>query len=165
MNNSVMEVLVDQKTSIGIKVLRVVLIVVTVLMAIGSLFTGAVGMIIAVLAGVAAYFVGLRTKIEYEYTYFDRELDIDIIYAMQKRKKVITYDMTKLEMLAPAGSYHLDAFKNRNYKEKDYSSRKAENKNAVYIMYIAGSDKVIFEPTMEMVKTISNIAPRKVFTE
>ena len=165
MNDSVIEVLVDQKTTIGIKVLKVVLIVATVLMVIWSLFFGLVALLIAVLLGVAAYFVSLRTKVEYEYTYFDKEIDVDVIYCMQKRKKVTTYDMTKLEMLAPMGSYHLDEFKNRNYKESDYSSRKEGHEKDVYVMYVAGTDKVVFEPTAEMVKAISNIAPRKVFTE
>jgi len=165
MNDSVIEVLVDQKTTIGIKVLKVVLIAATVLMVIWSLFFGFVALLIAVLLGVAAYFVSMRTKVEYEYTYFDKEIDVDVIYCMQKRKKVTTYDMTKLEMLAPMGSYHLDEFKNRNYKEADYSSRKPENAQNVYVMYIGGMDKVIFEPTPELVKAIANIAPRKVFTE
>ena len=73
--------------------------------------------------------------------------------------------MTKLEVLAPASSYRLDEYKNRNYKEADYSSRKPENAQNVYVMYIGGTDKVIFEPTPELVKAIANIAPRKVFTE
>lgn len=165
MNDSVIEVMVDQKTTIGIKVLRVVLVCATVLMALWSLFFGLISVILAVLLGVAAYFVGLRTKVEYEYAYFDKELDVDIIYSMQKRKKVATYDMTKLEMLAPASSYHLDEFKNRNYKESDYSSRKADHEQDVYVMYIGGKDKIIFEPSEEMIKAIRNIAPRKVFTE
>lgn len=166
MNDSVIEVMVDQKTTIGIKVLKVVLVSATVLMVLWSLFFGVISLILAVLLGVAAYFVGLRTKVEYEYAYFDKELDVDVIYSMQKRKKVATYDMTKLEMLAPASSYHLDEFKNRNnYKESDYSSRKAEHEQDVYVMYIGGKDKVIFEPSQEMIKAIRNIAPRKVFTE
>ena len=165
MNDSVIEVLVDQKTTIGIKVLKVVLIAATVLMTVWSLFFGIVALLIAVLLGVAAYFVGLRTKVEYEYAYFDKELDVDVIYSMQKRKKVATYDITKLEMLAPASSYHLDEFKNRNYKTADYSSRKAEHEQDVYVMYIGGKDKVVFEPSQEMIKAIRNIAPRKVFTE
>ena len=49
MNDSVIEVLVDQKTTVGIKVLKVVLIAATVLMAIWSLFFGIVALLIAVL--------------------------------------------------------------------------------------------------------------------
>ena len=165
MNDSVIEVMVDQKTTIGIKVLKVVLISATVLMALWSLFFGVISLILAVLLGVAAYFVGLRTKVEYEYAYFDKELDVDVIYSMQKRKKVATYDITKLEMLAPASSYHLDEFKNRTVKTYDFSSCKEENQNNVYVMYVGGNDKVIFEPSEKMVQAIYNIAPRKVFKD
>ncbi len=165
MNDAVIEVLVDQKVPIGKKVLQYVLIAMTVCFVLTSLIGGLIAMVFAVVTGVAAYFVGLRTKVEYEYSYFNKELDIDIIYSMQKRKRVVTYDLTQLEVLAPANSYHLDAFKNRNYKVRDFSSCKAENKNNLYVMYIAGSDKVLFEPTPEMIKTISNFSPRKVFTE
>ena len=48
---------------------------------------------------------------------------------------------------------------------RDFSSLKEENNSNVYVMYIAGTDKVIFEPTPQMVKTIGNFSPRKVFTE
>ena len=165
MNDSVIEVMVDQKTTIGIKVLRVVLVCATVLMALWSLFFGLISVILAVLLGVAAYFVGLRTKVEYEYAYFDKELDVDVIYSMQKRKHIITYDLAQLEVMAPRGSYHLDSYKNRDIKAKDFSTRIPENEGNVYVMYLAGSQKVIFEPTPELVKAIANIAPRKVFTE
>ena len=84
---------------------------------------------------------------------------------MQKRKHIATYDLAQLEVLAPRGSYHLDAFKNRDVKTKDFSTQFPENEKNVYVMYLAGSEKVIFEPTPELVKTIANIAPRKVFTE
>ena len=82
MNDSVIEVLVDQKTTVGIKVLKIVLIVATVLMAFWGMLFGPVAIIIAVLLGVAAYFFGLRTKVEYEYTYFNKEIDVDVIYSM-----------------------------------------------------------------------------------
>ena len=107
----------------------------------------------------------MRSMIEYEYTYFDKELDVDVIYSMQKRKHLKTYDLTQLEVLAPAGSYHLDSFKNRDIKARDFSTHVPENERNVYVMYVGGNDKVIFEPTPELIKTIANIAPRKVFTE
>ena len=165
MNDAVIEVLVDQKVPVGKKVLQIVLIAMTVVLVLGSLFGGIFALLFAVVTGVAAYFVGMRTKIEYEYIYFNKELDIDVIYSMQKRKRVVTYDLTQLEMLAPANSYHLDDFRNRNYKVRDFSSLKEENNSNVYVMYIAGTDKVIFEPTPQMFKTIGNFSPRKVFTE
>lgn len=163
--NERIEVMVRKKTPIGMKVGQYVLVILTVFLFLCSLILGIFGLIFAVAAGVGAYFIGLRSMIEYEYTYFDKELDVDVIYSMQKRKHLKTYDLTQLEVLAPAGSYHLDSFKNRDIKARDFSTHVPGNERNVYVMYVGGSEKVIFEPTPELIKTIANIAPRKVFTE
>ena len=163
--NERIEVMVRKITPIGMKVEQYGLIILSVLLVLCSLILGIFGLIFAIAAGVGAYFVGMRSMIEYEYTYFDKEMDVDVIYSMQKRKRLKTYDLSHLELLAPMGSYHLDSFKNREAKARDFSTHKPENERNVYVMYIGGSDKVIFEPTPELIKTIANIAPRKVFTE
>ena len=163
--NERIEVMVRKKTPIGMKVGQYVLVILTVFLFLFSLFLGIFGLLFAVAAGVGAYFIGMRSMIEYEYTYFDKELDVDVIYSMQKRKHLKTYDLTQLEVLAPVGSYHLDSFKNREIKARDFSTHLPENERNVYVMYVGGNDKVIFEPTPELIKTIANIAPRKVFTE
>lgn len=163
--NERIEVMVRKKTPIGMKVAQYVLVTLTVFLVLCSLILGIFGLLFAIAAGVGAYFVGMRSMIEYEYTYFDKELDVDVIYSMQKRKHLKTYDLSKLEVLAPKGSYHLDSYKNRQLKARDFSTHIAENDKNVYEMYIGGSDKVIFEPTPELVRTIANIAPRKVFTD
>lgn len=163
--NERIEVMVRKKTPIGMKVGQYVLVILTVFLFLCSLILGIFGLIFAVAAGVGAYFIGLRSLIEYEYTYFDKELDVDVIYSMQKRKHLKTYDLTQLEVLAPVGSYHLDSFKNRDIKARDFSTHVPENERNVYVMYVGGNEKVIFEPTPELIKTIANIAPRKVFTE
>lgn len=163
--NERIEVMVRKKTPIGMKVAQYVLVILTVFLVLCSLILGIFGLLFAIAAGVGAYFVGMRSLIEYEYTYFDKEMDVDVIYSMQKRKRLKTYDLSQLEVLAPMGSYHLDSFKNREIKARDFSTHLPENEKKVYVMYIGGSEKVIFEPTPELIKTIANIAPRKVFTE
>lgn len=163
--NERIEVMVRKKTPVVMKVGQYALTIVTVFLFLFSLILGIFGLIFAVAAGVGAYFLSMRSLIEYEYTYFDKELDVDVIYNMQKRKRLKTYDLTQLEVLAPIGSYHLDSFKNRDVKARDFSTQKPENEKNVYVMYLGGNDKVIFEPTPELIKTIANIAPRKVFTE
>ena len=163
--NERIEVMVKKKTPVGMKAAQYVLIALIVFLVLSSMVITVFGLLFAVAAGVAAYFLGLYSAVEYEYIYFDKELDEDVIYSMQKRKHLKTYDLTQLEVLAPVGSYHLDSYKNREVKVRDFSTHKAENEKNVYAMYLGGSEKVIFEPTSELVKTIANIAPRKVFTE
>ena len=160
--NERIEVMVKRKTPVVMKVTMYALIILAIFF---IYMFGILAILFSVAAVGVAWFVGVRSNIEYEYTYFGKELDIDIIYSMQKRKHLKTYDLEKLEVMAPVGSYHLDAYKNRGIKAKDFSTQMPENEKNVYVMYLAGNEKVLFEPTPDMVKTIANIAPRKVFTE
>ncbi len=160
------EVLVESKASPYIRIARDLCYVLTGLAVIAFIFSGIfIAILAAVLFGALAYFTGLRTKIEYEYAYMNKELDVDIIYDKQKRKHLATYDLSKLEVLAPVCSYHLDEYKNRNYKACDYSSRSEANKDKKFVMYCGGDTKVIFEPTAEMIEAITYVAPRKVFRD
>ena len=160
--NERIEILVKRKTPVVMKITVYVLALLAVFL---IYMFGILAILFSIVAGALAWFVATRSNVEYEYTYFDKELDVDIIFSMQKRKHIATYDLAQLEILAPRGSYHLDAFKNRDVKTKDFSTQFPENEKNVYVMYLAGSEKVIFEPTPELIKTIANIAPRKVFTE
>lgn len=160
--NERIEILLKRKTPIGIKIMQYALIALAVFF---FWMFGILGILFSIVAVVCSYFAGLYSMVEYEYIYFDKELDVDVIYSMKKRKHVKTYDLAQLEVLAPAGSYHLDAYKNRDAKARDFSTKLPENERNVYVMYLGGSEKVTFEPTPELLKAIANIAPRKVFTE
>lgn len=163
MQDSVVEVLVDRKVSPLVTVVHIILMVITGILGVAAfVFLGLIALIPAIITAVAAYYVGLRTKLEYEYAYFDRELVVDVIYRMTKRKRVKTFDISKMEIFAPANAYQLDEYKNRNVKIYDYSSKKAENASQLYVMYTAGNEKVLLEPSGKMIQAIYNAAPRKV---
>ena len=121
-------------------------------------------LVLAVVTGIASYFVYLNADLEYEYLYLDKEITIDKVMAKSKRKKAATYDVERMEILAPVKSYHLDDYRNRTMKTVDYSSGTAED-DKKYIMVYEGNIKVILEPSLEMVKAIQTVAPRKVFTD
>ena len=113
----------------------------------------------------AAYFVSLNAQIEYEYLYCERELSVDKIMNKSKRKNAGKFEVERMEILAPMGSYHLDEFKNKTYKELDFSSGTENKPEKRYVLYYDGKDKVILEPNEEIIKAIKSIAPRKVFTD
>ncbi len=159
------EVLVEGKTPIFTNIFKYVLYIFTVIFVAGYIFFGIVSILLAVACGVGAYFVAMRSQVEYEYAYMNKELDVDIIYSKQKRKHLDTFDIGKMEVLAPLNSYHLDEFKNRNYKLCDYSSGIDASPERRYVMYYNGEKKVVFEPTQEMVEAITYIAPRKVYRD
>ncbi|MFI3213313.1 MAG: hypothetical protein R3Y24_08210 [Eubacteriales bacterium] len=162
-NESYVEVMVKRNASIGMKFLGIL----TMTMAIGTGLVGLMGNIlflaVAAVFGVASYFLRLNSALEFEYTYIDKELQVDKIMAQTKRKRVEALDLNKMEILAPMNSHRLDSYRNRTYKTVDYSRKVEEKPETRYILYMSGEKKVIFEPTMEMLKVIQTIAPRKVF--
>ena len=94
-----------------------------------------------------------------------KELSVDKIMAKSKRKRVGTYSLDRMEVFAPVYSYHLDNFKNRQVKEKDYSIGEVLQPDGRYAMYYEGGEKILLSPNEELVKVLKNMAPRKVFSE
>lgn len=165
MSDTYVECLVKAKQPGWAAFLKVVLIVVTVIFGLAMFLFGAVPLLIACAAGVGAYFLNLMTDLEYEYLYLDKELIVDKIMAKTKRKRVASYSINRMEILAPVKSYQLDGYKNRDVKVKDYSIGVEEKPDLRYAMYYEGGVKLILSPSEDLVKAIKSVAPRKVFTD
>jgi hypothetical protein len=164
MSDVYVECLVPAKKTRGAKALVVVLIALTVVFGIAMILV-VPAMLLAVITGVAAYFVNLYSSVEYEYLYLDKEITVDKIMAQSKRKRVATYTVDRMEILAPINSWHLDDYKNRNVKTVDYSIGQELQPDLRYAMYYEGGIKVILSPSEELVKAVKNVAPRKVFSD
>ena len=166
MSDAYVECLVKAKSPWWGGFLKVVLIVLTVLLGIVMFLTMTVILlVVAVVTGLGAYFINLITDLEYEYLYLDKELTIDKVMAKTKRKRVAVYQLDRVEILAPIKSYHLDNYKNRNTKSKDYSIGYEEQPDLRYVMFYEGGEKLILSPSPEMIKVMRNVAPRKVFAD
>ena len=122
-------------------------------------------MLLAIGFGVAAYFVNMAANVEYEYLYIDKEIVVDKVLNKAKRKRLATYDLEKVEIMAPMKSYHLDDYKNRTPKVVDVSSGIPAYESKRYVFYYDGQQKIIFEPSAEMLKAMKNVAPRKIFLD
>jgi hypothetical protein len=158
--------MVKRKAKLSMKLAKFMTIMFGAAFFLFGILTGILVPLIAGVAfGVAAYFISLHTEIEYEYLYVDRQLTVDKVLNRAKRKKVATYDLERMEILAPMKSYHLDSYKNRDAKVENYSSGIENQPETRYVMFYDGKTKVIFEPNPEMVKAIAMIAPRKVFKD
>ena len=165
MSDVYVECLVKAKTSMIGKLLKGVLIGLTVFFAI-VMFVFPLAFILAVVCGVGAYFTNLYTDLEYEYLYLDKEVVVDKVMAKSKRKRVATYSLDRIEILAPIKSYHLDNFGRRdNAKVKDYSIGEELQPDCRYVMYYEGGEKILLSPSEEMIKVMKNAAPRKVFSD
>ena len=164
MSDSYVECLVKAKQPTWAKILKVLLIALTVLSCL-VMFVFIIFLPVALAAGVGAYFLNMYTDLEYEYLYLDKELSVDKIMAKSKRKRVGTYSLDRMEVFAPVYSYHLDNFKNRQVKEKDYSIGEVLQPDGRYAMDYEGGEKILLSPNEELVKVLKNMAPRKVFSE
>ncbi len=165
MSDVYVECLVKAKSSAMGKAFKFLLIAATVVLGLMSVAGILVAVLGAVATGVGAYFVHLNTDIEYEYLYLDKELTVDKVMAKTKRKRVGTYQLERIEILAPIKSYHLDNYKNRNVKEIDYSIGEELQPDCRYALYYEGGEKLILSPSEELVKAMKSVAPRKVFTD
>lgn len=166
MSEAYVECLVTGKGNIIFKLLRYFFYALC-FVAFASLLlgTGFFGVIFGFAFAAGGYYIGMLAEVEYEYLYMDKEITIDRILAQQSRKKVATYSMERMEIMAPFKSYRLDNYKNRQVKEKDYSIGYEDKPDRRYIFYYEGGEKIILSPSEEMVKVMKNANPRKVFTD
>ena len=71
--------------------------------------------------GFAVYFA-TRCNYEFEYLYFQGELDIDRISAKSSRKRILSVSVKEMEILAPTGSAELKRYANLNCGDKKRST-------------------------------------------
>ncbi len=162
-NDSYIELLIKRKTSFAVRIIRMVAYICTGLSLVLALTGFLAALILLILFGILSYFLGLYTEVEYEYTYVDRELQVDRILGRSRRKRMETLDLNQLEILAPLNSHQLDGYRGRMKDCRDYSSGEVKQPEGRFFL-AAGNRNLIIEPSEAMVKLIGSISPRKVFT-
>lgn len=165
MNDTYVECLVARKPNPLNILIKAGCIAVCAIFVLASLMFGISVLIFgAIIAGFAsAYLVFPMLDIEYEYLYLDKELTIDKIMSKQKRKKMETLDLLKMELFAPADGHDFDSYLSRKVTVKDYSSGFPEHK-AYYLAYHDEKGEALYklEPDEALLNVMRNMAPRKV---
>ena len=138
-----------------------------VFVAVLSLLMGMLGQPIFLLLfgafAVAAYFFRTRQLIEFEYLYLEKEISIDKIIGMKKRKKVATFKMENVVIFAPFGSDQAkQAVAHATGSDFDYTSGNKDTLEQCYIIVTGDGNKYILEPSVEFVKMAQMAGPRKV---
>ena len=164
MSDLYIELLVKKKKTSTDTLLKVLMIGATVIFVLGGVLFNPIILLLAVVMGVVDYFKLPSLDLEYEYLYVNGELDIDKIMSKQKRKRVGSYDMKKVEIVAPKNSHELDSFKNKkDLKLKDYTSLDPHAK--CYILVFnkeKGQEMIKVELDESILNDLRRIAPRKV---
>lgn len=161
------ECLVKKETTAKDTIIKYGLKALVIVLALLGLFGNILFLLAAVVCGVAAYFVIPKTDLEYEYLFVNGEMDIDMVMAKSKRKKVKSINMAEVDLIAPMKSHRMDYYNgNQKMKVLDYSSGNPDHKRfAVITRDNDGTLKVIIEPDETMAKAIKNSAPSKVFLD
>lgn len=161
------EVMVEKKVTVKETAIKISMIFLTVLTAVVGLTLIPLALIAAVVLGIMDYIFIPKLSVEYEYLYVNGELDIDRIYSRSKRKKGGSFDLSKMEVMAPVNSHHLDSYRNNtSIKTVDFSSGNPDAK--VFAVIIPGDKemrRILFEPNDVMLRDIRTKMPRKVFTD
>lgn len=161
------EYLIKQKKSptdilaqIGIIVGTIILVAVAFFY--GGSFIGPI-FIIAILFGVG--FLFSKFNREYEYILTNNELDIDVIYNRSRRKRVMTIDMKKIEIMANIKDQRHQSEINKGYKVINVSDNSNDENTYVILTQTPdkGACKVIISPNEAFVNDLFRQAPNKVF--
>lgn len=118
---------------------------------------------IALVVIFGAVFFIRRLNVEFEYVFTSGDLDIDKIFNKNKRKRFITVDVRKFEIMAPVDSKDHARELSNYQKIVDCSSGiKKENTYAAMVVRDGKREKLILEPNEKMLKAIKKYIPRKV---
>ena len=155
------EQLVKRQQTVKDKLLKALIITVTVLFLPLILLMPSLFLLWIIIIVVDAYLFQ-RMNVEFEYLYFNGDLDIDKIVNKQSRKGKLKINIKEdMDFMAPTGAPELYRF--QNLKKLDFSTKTPENKTYTMIALHKGQKvQVIFEPNEEILKGIRDLVPRKI---
>lgn len=161
------ELLVKKESTAKDGIMKYGLIVLTALAVLAGIFVNPLILLVAVVLGIACYFVIPKTDVEYEYLFINGDFDIDMIMSKTKRKKVKSFKLSEADLAAPLDSHRLDYYNgNQNMKVLDFSSGNPEHKRFGVITRLDGNlCKIILEPDEALAQAMKNSAPSKVFLD
>ena len=166
MNDALYELIVARRPKPYDLPVRILVILVIVAIAVlGMPFFGFLSFVVAVLAAILAYyFIFPRLNVEYEYMLLNHDLQIDVIYNREKRKKLKSFDIQTAEIIAPKGSPRLNSFKPD--KVLDYSSGIPSAKvYAIIISLDQNSACVYIEPDEKMLDHMKHWMGMKLYQD
>ena len=160
------EQIVERESEGKAGVVRMIVMTLSLIFLAGALMTpfGFLFPLALATAFVGFYFVVPLMYVEYEYLYMSKELTVDKIFNKERRKRVGSWDLNNMEIMALAGSDDLRSYENRQINKKnDYDFTSLTEGKNVYVIYMndKGGTRIAFEPNDEILKTIRSQFPRQ----
>lgn len=115
----------------------------------------------AVVFGVAWFVVHQNGDVEFEYAHTNGDFDIDKVIANSSRKKVVSVDLSRVDIIAPVDSPELERF--MGLKKADYSAKDPENPPYGMVCLVKGERKLLLLQLDEkMLESLRKWMPSKV---
>ena len=152
MNDAIYEHIVARKSGpldLVKKILIIFLLVIIFLISFDILGPVAI-VVILILGFLSNVFIFSKLNKEYEYTLLNHDMDVDVIYSRQKRKRILSFDFQKAEIIAPKNSPRLRSFNIE--KTYDFSSGDPTEKAFAIILPLQQKRTcIIIEPDQGMI--------------
>ncbi len=150
----------DYAITAGIVILAIVLFMV---LASFPILTSFIPFIVAAIGYLAYMFIRNRS-IEYEYIVTNGDLDIDMIIAQRKRKRIFSGSCKDFEIVAKMTSGQYD-HNMQNIKKRVNAVTSMQSPDIYFILLVKDGEKmlVFFEPHAKMIESFKKYIPRKVF--
>lgn len=117
-------------------------------------------LLFALIIIVLAVMMYKRTNLEYEYQYYNGDLDIDQIAGRQKRKRMFSIKLREIDIMARTDTAILDGYK--GLKVFDCSSNQGNITYTIILEHLGEKVRVVIEPNEEILANIKYYEPRKV---
>jgi hypothetical protein len=117
----------------------------------------------SLILAVGAFFLKKTLYVEYEYAFTNGEFDIDKIIEMKKRKRVASFNVKNIELLAQEDSNHIADFANKPDKVINVFPSTTDKK--VYVAMVTGGNErfqLRFVPDEEILNLCFKYNPRAV---
>lgn len=115
----------------------------------------------AALLGIAWYFVRQNADVEFEYIHTNGDFDIDKVISNSSRKRVVSVDLGRVDIIAPVGGPELERYE--GLKRADYSAKDPENLPYGMVCMLKGERKLLLLQLDEkMLASLKKWLPGKV---
>ena len=114
-------------------------------------------------AGVGAWYLIGAMRIEYEYSYFNGELDLDVIIARRKRRRVATVKVGDFERFGSYATLGMSKSEMKDsFTKRYFMCSHPSNPNCCYAIFKHEYEMVllVFEPDEETLDEFRKVAPR-----
>ncbi|TCT15695.1 hypothetical protein EDC18_103406 [Natranaerovirga pectinivora] len=163
MNEAFAEQIVKRKQKPSDMILKVLIVILAIILMSASLILNIVGVILAVLIMWGAYRLYTNLNVEFEYSLSVGEIEIDKIYHKSRRKKIINFDVKKIQIMAPVFSKQYDKELSDYNKVFDFTKGHiSDDTYGIIVVVDKEKYKILIDPNEKFLNTIKTHIARKV---